>query len=243
MSGADWSRPDSVWPHSYDGSRRRSGVSTSTAGWALAWAILSCCFVGNVISTVLALRVLAHRRATGQDRGTGLAIGALAVNAVSVGLVVLVGYAALVIPEPTVTDRPDPTEYDAMRWVNADPDVIGSIGDLEYGDCIDIPALRGEEAPERRVECEESHDLEVFESVLLEDSVYPGEGTLKRRAARDCRGKKLTDYVGVPYRRAHLDVTWVVPDAEDWEYGERTYFCIARDPKGPRGESLFGSRR
>lgn len=242
MSAADWSRPGSSHRPSVGG-HVPATVTSATAGWALGWALVGCCYIGTIVSTVLALRVLAHRRATGEDQGSGLAIAALAVNAVAVGSAALVAYVWLVVPEPSRGASPAIGVYDALPHVNGDPDVIASIADIEANDCIVLPALRGEEDADHRVNCEDSHDLESIGIVVLDDETFPGDAALERRGARQCRGPEFREWVGIPLKDSELEVTWVAPDEDDWEDGERIIFCFARDPAGPVDESFYGSRR
>lgn len=236
MSAADWSRPGAARPP-LAGGHAPATVTGATAGWALAWSILSCCYIGNVVSTVMALRVLSHSRLTGEDRGKGLAIGALAVNALALGSLVVTGYVWAVFGTAGTS-----TAYDALPAVNADPAVVASVSDLEYGDCIVDPSMRGEEGDVRRVECDTRHDAEVFETLLIDSVEFPGDEAIERRAAA-CTRKPFTFYVGIRHADSELLVTWYAPSREGWSLAPQYVACLLLDPAGPRTESLHNSRR
>ncbi|NYI43558.1 hypothetical protein BJ993_000638 [Nocardioides aromaticivorans] len=236
MSAADWSRPGAHRPPSVGG-HAPATVTDATAGWALAWSILSCCYIGNVVSTVMALRVLSHARLTGEDRGKGLAIAALAINALGLGSLVVTGYVLAVFGTSETT-----TAYDALPPVNADPAVVMSIGDLEYGDCLVDPSFRDEEGDVRRVECDTRHDVEVFEMLPVDVVDFPGEKAIERRA-RACYRKAFSTFVGIAYARSELEVTWFAPSSEGWSSDLQYVACLLVDPKGPLDESLYHAQR
>lgn len=237
MSSADWSRPGAGRPPTVGGHAPRT-VSDATAGWALAWSIIGCCYIGNIVSTVMALRVLSHSRLTGEDRGKGLAIGALAVNAVAVGSLVVAGYVWAVFGTASTS-----TAYDALPPVNADPAVIAAIGDLEYGDCLVDPSFRDEEGDVRRVECVTRHDAEVFEMLPVDSVSFPGDKVLERRAGA-CTRKAFSSYVGIPFAKSELEVTWFAPSREGWSTSDVQYVaCLLVDPAGPLDHSLYDARR
>lgn len=224
------------------GGHRPTPVGSATAGWALGLALVSCLLVGNVISTVLALRVLAHRRRTGEDNNHGLAVAALAVNAVTVGALVLVAYVAVVFDGVGDT-RPSAAAHDALRHVNGDRTVLASLMEMEFDD--DCLALSGgsEEVLTRVVPCDEPHDWEMYDWEWVEDDDFPGEEVLERRGKALCQGKAFERFVGLPLRRSELEVVWVGPTAEEWEYSDRLLICLVTDPGGPLSESLLLSRR
>ncbi|MEV5002643.1 septum formation family protein [Nocardioides sp. LML1-1-1.1] len=225
------------------GGHRPPPVGSATAGWALGLALVGCLLVGNIVSTVLALRVLAHRRRTGEDNNHGLAIAALAVNAVTVGVLALVAYAAVVF-DGVGDPGPSAAAHDALRRVNGDRTVVASLMEMGFDDdCLALSGGSDEEQLTRVVPCDEPHDWEAYEREWVEDAEFPGEKVLERRGKALCQGKAFERFVGLPLRRSGLGVVWVAPTAEEWEYSDRLLICLVTDPAGPRSESLLLSKR
>lgn len=218
-------------------------AGSAAAGWALGLALVGCLLVGNIVSTVLALRVLAHHRRTGEDNNHALAVAALAINAVTVGALVLVGYLAVVFDGVGETS-PSTAVHDPLRHVNGDRTVLASLMETGPDDnCIDISGTSEEDVLARAVPCDEEHDLEVFEWQFIEDDEFPGEAVLKRRAKRICQGARFEEWVGIPLRDSELDVVWAVPAEEEWDYYNRLLICLVGDPDKSLDESLLLSKR
>lgn len=218
-------------------------VGRATAGWALGLALAGCLLIGNLVSTVLALRVLAHHRRTGEDNNHGLAIAALAVNALTVGTLVLVGYAAVLLDG--VGDTGSSTAaHDPLRHVNGDRTVVSSPLERAFDeDCLALSGESREEGLIRTVPCDQPHEWEVYARRWIEDEEFPGEAVLERRGKALCQGREFTEFVGIPLRRSELEVLWVSPGAEEWDDVDRLLMCFVADPAGRRSESLLLAKR
>lgn len=212
--------------------------SMATAGWALGLAVAGCCFVGNVISAVLAGKVLRRSRETGQDHGNGLAVAALAVNALAAGTVVLIVYGAFGLGLAFVDSA-----HESKPFVNADLRVYGDVADvLERGDCLVIPSLRGDgRSFNRRVPCNQPHDAEVSHRFALAGDRFPGERVIDREA-EVCWGRRFLDYVGVGFADSTLESHWFFPDRDEWADGERVIVCLVVNPDGTVDQRLKGSK-
>lgn len=128
------------------------------------------------------------------------------------------------------------------------------------GDCFDRRRL--EEGPAvLLVDCTQPHTFQVFgvfdfdESTLPPNLVvteglatngegtsgavgagpqpWPGEDVLIAAARRQCP-PLFSDWVGVPYERSVLELSWVVPDEVAWGNGDRTIGCTLWDPTTER---------
>ena len=224
----------------YFQSSRHAPVGTSNGAWALGLSIVGCCFIGNIISVMIALDVLRDdRRARHQDRSAvGLSLAALAVNALTVGgiAVVLYGMVFLGLNDDSYEDA-----RVALPAANADPSVVQDRHLLTVGDCLALPGLRGEhDRPDRRVPCNADHDGEVSFRFVLPEGVYPGEETVSERASARCGGRAFTDYYGAARAGSGLDAVFYYPRQASWEAGDREVVCAIFDPEGPRIGSTRG---
>ncbi|KRA29857.1 MULTISPECIES: septum formation family protein [unclassified Nocardioides] len=230
----------SIYPHyppasGHDYRPATSTPSSTTAGWALGLSLLSCCFLGNIVSTFMALSALRRSKDTGHDHDQGLAVAALVINALTAGSLVIVVYFGLFLGLFS-TDVPSYAKAPA----NADPQVVTDVDLLEPGDCLQIPAARGEDDPDRLVACTERHDAEVTHRVDLTDPRFPGVRAIDR-IAEVCTGKPFQEYVGAAFSTARLDVSYYYPTAETWREGARAIVCTVTDPQGPMKGSVKGS--
>lgn len=229
------------YPHAWQNDRRpavsmpTSTPSVASAGWALGLSVAGCCLIGNIVSTVLAFGVLRRSRDTGHDHGNGLAVAALAVNAMTAGFLVIVLYAGLVLGL-FETDVPS---Y-AKPAANADPRVVTDVGVLEPGDCLDLPFMHGKDGLDRLVPCERRHDSEVIHRIELTGDRFPGDRAIDRRA-RACTGKPFQEYVGIAYRESRLTGHYFYPTRESWRDGDRTIVCLVNDPTVRLKGSVKGS--
>ena len=65
------------------------------------------------------------------------------------------------------------------------------------------------------------------------------QGMLEDLARRRCP-QRLGDFVGMPYERSELEVSWWIPSQAEWESGTRLIGCTLFDPSSER---LAGSQR
>jgi hypothetical protein len=229
VSEADYFRASEVKP-----------VGTSNGAWALGLAVVGCCLVGNIVSTLLALDVLRDdRRARHQDRtAVGLSLAALAVNAITVGVLALVVYAAAFLD--LNEDSYDQARV-ALPAANADPSVVQDPHLLAVGECLALPALRGhDDQPDRRVSCSSSHDGEVIFRFRLPDGAYPGDDAVSERASARCGGRPFADYYGAPLPGSGLETVFYRPRHGSWQAGDREVVCAIYDPSGERIGSIHG---
>lgn len=216
----------------------RPPPSKTQAGWALGLALSGlCCLLAPLVAVPLAISVLNRSRAEGVDHGKGLAVAALAVSSVVVGVLASTLFAGLLLGG---FSDDDPSL--AKEAVNADPRVVTEPSSLEAGDCLTVPSLRdGTEGYDRRVPCSRPHDGEVHLVFTLAGERFPGERAVDRRARR-CSGKAFQRYVGTPYGASRLESHYYYPTKQTWSYGDRTIVCFIVDPRGPTKGSVKGTK-
>jgi hypothetical protein len=138
------------------------------------------------------------------------------------------------------------------------------------GDCFDRRRL--EDGPAvLLVDCTQPHTFQVFgvfdfdESTLPPNLVatdglattgegttgavgagpqpWPGEDVLVAAARRQCPGL-FAEWVGLPYERSVLELSWVLPDEAAWDSGSRLIGCTLWDPTTERmGTDSRGAAR
>jgi len=87
--------------------------------------------------------------------------------------------------------------------------------------------------------CTESHVSEVYVSFKLPDSAtQPDQDEIERTCSRH-----FDDYVGVPPEESQLGLSWIFPDDEGWQYGDRTVLCMVDSLGGEITGSVADSRR
>lgn len=128
------------------------------------------------------------------------------------------------------------------------------------GDCFDRRRLEDGLAV-LLVDCTQPHTFQVFGVVTFDESElppnlvptdgaattgegttgavgagpqpWPGEDPLADAARRLCP-PLFSEWVGVPYERSVLELSWVVPDETAWANGSRTIGCTLWDPTAER---------
>lgn len=211
--------------------------SASSAGWALGLAVLSCCYVGNLISTVIALDILIHdRRRRRPDRtAVSLAIAALAVNTFAAGSLVVAGFAYFGLGLFSLEDG-----RVARPVENASTSAVLTLDVLTASTCV---AFGDEISSDRVVPCTGAHDAEVYARLPLPAGAYPGDAEVERIAQR-CEGRPFRAYVGIERARSELDTFSYYPDATTWTDANRYVVCAASAPSDePLTETLRDSRR
>jgi hypothetical protein len=107
--------------------------------------------------------------------------------------------------------------------------------DLELGDCIDqprdIPTDPNEVADVFAVNvrpCQESHDAEVVGVVVHpadDEADFPGDDAVFDHAEEPCI-EAFEEWVGVPFEESTLDLYFIIPNEEGWDFGQRTIRCV-----------------
>jgi hypothetical protein len=121
--------------------------------------------------------------------------------------------------------------------------------DLALGDCIDEP--RDEPTGPDEVAavfavnvrpCRERHDAEVVGVVRHpagDEADFPGESAIFRHAKVACIDA-FEEFVGVSFSESSLDMSFLYPNDDGWEFGDRTIQCVAYPLDG---QPLEGSVR
>jgi len=143
----------------------------------------------------------------------------------------LAGCAAV---EPLVpTDQPIRDDEGQIVESNLTTDAFS----LLVGDCVDGLDSLGEISTVATLPCDDQHEGEVYASVSLSGTTYPGTEALVSRAEDECR-IALEQLVGVLYFDTAYDFVYFAPTADSWLAGDREILCIVFDPSGPMRGSL-----
>ncbi len=96
------------------------------------------------------------------------------------------------------------------------------------------------------VACDVPHLMEIFalEQLTYPDRAeWPGQVRIDRDAERLC-GRAFEDYVGIPFERSVLSVTWFAPSELLFLGGDRLLICtVEAHPSAPFTESVHGTER
>jgi hypothetical protein len=161
----------------------------------------------------------------GKRRGRGLAIGALLAAAVWIAIGAAIGTVAALTHG---FHRPVKAEYSYSHAA------IFGLG-LRQGDCISTPGG----SPALVVPCSAPHDAEVFATLALPASAWPGEDAV-RQAANDGCAARLPGYLN-PQLAVSLSQDYVYPDQVAWKGGTRTVICEVRAASGQLDQSVRGA--
>lgn len=108
--------------------------------------------------------------------------------------------------------------------------------DLQVGHCMNSADITSEQlltAP--TVSCRSSHDLEIFATVEMEGTDYPGPDAATNFAKEWCHSQ-FEGFVGAPYENSRLTVSWIHPSRSSWEQrDDRTVLCILGSPEAVTG--------
>jgi hypothetical protein len=155
-------------------------------------------------SVVLGVIALVQVRRSG-ERGRGLAIAALVVDAVLVVLLaVFIGLAA-----SGALDGP------------AGDGLVGQAGATTAGACL----VSSGDGGSSEVPCTEDHDEEVFYVGALDEGAYPGDDEVLTEADAAC-AQHYRSYVGAGYDNSSLDYDYYSPDGTEWASGEHRVVCV-----------------
>ncbi|MBT8212387.1 MAG: septum formation family protein, partial [Acidimicrobiia bacterium] len=75
--------------------------------------------------------------------------------------------------------------------------------------------------------CSQPHDNEIYVIGTASGS-YPGEIELNELADDFCLAE-FEGFIGLSWGDSIYDFIWIVPDADEWETGERDVLCAAYD--------------
>jgi len=155
-----------------------------------------------------------------------LAIGALVVIGANLG------------GNETASDT-DPTSGDDAEASGESVDAFS----LSIGDCI-LDPLEGESEGEvfdvESVDCEQSHDSEVFALIdhpAGEDEAFVGTEEIVEFAGMSCE-EEFEEFIGVSYAESEYFLTFLHPTDASWEDGDREVVCLVYDEDGPVSGSL-----
>jgi hypothetical protein len=138
---------------------------------------------------------------------------------------------------PTVTSALDPDELEEDK-PNPDAEQI-SAKDLEVGDCIsDATATTGDVKTFDKIDCDKSHDGEVFSIIKLDDAdKYPGVKFVSGKGQRGCRARLRRQATAKAFRDRRLGYKFVYPTRESWAQDDHEVTCLATFKK-PRKTKL-----
>jgi hypothetical protein len=199
----------------------KSGKATAAMvlGIIGLFACLGILIVPSVLAIVFgALALKEISRAHGQLGGRGKAIAGLVMGIVGV----LAGIPLLIAVIISAKD-----EYDNQVFRRVE------------GDCVMTPKnsqsvlTRLEEVP-----CDEDHDGEVVGVVRLGDeSAYPGEQELQKRANEACT-TRLLDYIDEDLNPLDYRLLYVYPNRESWRREKRAVCVVSRVDGRTMDESI-----
>ena len=115
---------------------------------------------------------------------------------------------------------------------------------LVVGDCFNdterILTAEDEVTDVPRENCTLEHDNEIFASIELTQSSFPGDEEVKTMGTERCL-PKFEEFIGVSAEEAGtLAYDTFVPSAASWELGDREILCFAYDTAAPSVYSLKG---
>ena len=193
--------------------------SQRMAKLAFVLAVLVCLPLAWPVSIVLSVIVIV-RSLIGPNRGIGLAVGALLVDAAWLAIAVIaVVYG--VVPSSLTGGT--------------------TTAELEVGDCFDVDggAQRDSVATVTTTACTESHTYEVFHrEQLAADAAWPGEARLQRQAKAVC-APPFKQAFGTSRASGSVSVTTFLPDRDAWQDGDRFVLCVVSAPGGSTSTSLL----
>ncbi|MGH2417111.1 MAG: septum formation family protein [Candidatus Limnocylindria bacterium] len=141
------------------------------------------------------------------------------------------------------TEDPTPTEEPSIPVASVEPSATASaepsatadtgggegketsVFDLEVGDCFSADADQLDTVTV--VDCEQSHEYEVFEVLDHEggaDAAYPGDQEILEYADEACQ-PSFEAFVGHDYQTSIWYITSLTPTTETWAGGDREIVC------------------
>ena len=111
---------------------------------------------------------------------------------------------------------------------------------VEVGDCINTTSTEEEIMSIPIVPCDEPHDQEVFDRLVLDDGDYPGDAAIDDQLMSYCTGDAFTAFVGLPYADSIYATSGLTPTQGSWDNGDRELLCTIGDPAGQTTGTLEG---
>jgi Septum formation len=113
---------------------------------------------------------------------------------------------------------------------------------VEVGDCLAEPTTYVADAEEvietvRTTSCLDEHAEEVYDAVTILEREFPGNDAIGARAYFGCL-ERFEPFVGVSYQESLIEIGFLTPTEESWDFGDRTVQCTLYHPEG---EQLTGS--
>jgi hypothetical protein len=117
--------------------------------------------------------------------------------------------------------------------VNTNPadGVDSDVFTIAVGDCLNDGGAEGEISSVPIIECDEPHDTEVFDRIILDDGEYPGKEAVIAKANAACESA-FDSFVGIAYAESAFDFSYYYPTAASWATGDREILCLIFDPAG-----------
>jgi len=112
------------------------------------------------------------------------------------------------------------------------------------GTCVDDAntPLRADLPEVPTVSCDQPHDSELYAILSVGDGLYPGVDDLITEAQIGCQAE-FSDFVGIDFRSSMLDFHFYYPTPSSWAQGDRSIFCMVKDPGLKVVGSLSNARR
>ncbi len=110
---------------------------------------------------------------------------------------------------------------------------------VRVGDCLNDAEAAEEVETVPTTPCEGPHDSEVYASVILTETEYPGDEDILSRADEECLAGFET-FVGTAYEQSIYDFSYYFPTEGSWSGGDREILCVIYDPSGKVTGSLEG---
>lgn len=129
---------------------------------------------------------------------------------------------------PTVTIPPEELTGEPLQKKNPDAEEI-SAKELEVGDCIaDASSAIGDVTTFDKIDCDRSHDGEVFSLIKLADAKkYPGMKFVSGKGQRGCRARLRRQATAKAFADRQLGYKFVYPTAQSWAQDDREVTCLA----------------
>jgi len=108
---------------------------------------------------------------------------------------------------------------------------------LQVGDCILDAATTTTINTIATVPCDEPHDSEIYASIEVDGSSFPGSDALSAEAEASCRAA-FDDFVGIAWADSKYLFTTFIPTEGSWAEGDREILCTIYDDAGRTTGSL-----
>ena len=117
----------------------------------------------------------------------------------------------------------------------------GNVFSLDSGDCFNADSL-GEVGEVKVLDCNSSHEYEVFAGFKVPSGEWPGYTSLGNTADAECESR-FKSYVGIDYENSSWFITWLVPTEDSWnQVADRDVTCVLYDYFGTTSRAARNSR-